>query len=90
MASFREYRAFASPTGNGGASIRRATANRSAAVVSQTAGTWRGGNFSITVRASELSCQGRVTALADTAAVTSGPSRTARPGSRDGKPAPAR
>ena len=90
MASFREYRAFASPTRNGGASIRRATANRSAAVVSQTAGTGRGGNFATTARASELSCQGRATALAGAAAVTSGPCRTARPGSRDGKPASAR
>jgi hypothetical protein len=69
MVSLRQCRDLASPARNGGASIRRTAVDRPAAVASQDGGTGRGGNFSITARASPLSCQGRATALADTAAV---------------------
>ena len=86
MPSFRKSRLVASPGGKGGASIRRITANRSAAVASHDAGTGRGGNLFITASASALSCRAAVTAGA--AAVTSGPSRTGRPGSRAGNLAP--
>ena len=90
MDSFRQSRMPAPSGTNGGASIRRITVNRSAAVAAQDAGTGRGGNLSITARASALSRRGGACVAAVTGAVTSGPSRTARPGSPAGSPAPAR
>ena len=81
----------AGPSGtNGGASIRRITVNRSAVVAAQDAGTGRGGNLSSTARASALSRRGGACVAAVTGAVTSGPSRTARPCFPAGSPAPAR
>ncbi len=91
MDSFRQSRMPAPSGTNGGASIRRITVNRSAVVVAaQDAGTGRGGNLSITARASALSRRGGACAAAVTGAVTSGPSRTARPGSPAGSPVLAR
>ena len=89
MPSLRACRELAPPRANGGASILRATVNRSADVSGQDSGTGRGGNLSNTASASALSCPGRAAARAVAAAVTSGPSRTSRPGSPPGNPAPA-
>ena len=82
MVSFRGCLASTFSARNGGASIRRITVNRPAAVAFQVAGTGRGGNLPITARASALSC--RAAALVAVAEVTSGPFRTARPGSPGG------
>ena len=88
MDSLRQCRALASPKANGAASSRRATVNRSAAVSGHDSGTGRGGNLASTAAAWALSCRAAVPAAAG--AVTSGPSRTARPGSRAGNPGLAR
>jgi hypothetical protein len=88
--SFRQCRTLTLSTTNGGASSRRATANRSASVAGQDAGTGRAGNPASSALASALSCRGgAATSARVSAAVTSGLSRTARPGSRPGSPAPA-
>ena len=50
MASLRQYRALASPNGNGGASIRRDHRGPVRGRRVPDGGTGRGGNFSITAR----------------------------------------